>query len=134
VHYTSVTVVDGACISPWTSRIQNTPGRTLLLNSSDTTTDIVLVFHSDAEITYDYHDRFAHAGAPFSDAVIDTAVGADNFYFDELGQNRSPQWSSGQVALVGDAAYCPSPPAEWAARSPSWTRPPLRLRWSKRGT
>lgn len=120
-HYTSVTVVDGALIAPWTSRIQNTPGRSLLLNSYDTTTDVVLVFQSDNEISYDYHDldeqkqlirdRFAQAGEPFSDAIVDKALTADNFYFDKLSQNRLPQWSTGRVTLVGDAAYCPSPAA-----------------------
>lgn len=120
-HYTSVTVVDGVLIPPWTSRIQNTPGRTLLLNSYDTTTDVVFVFHADYEIAYDYHDigeqkqiireRFASAGEPFTDDIIDSALNADNFYFDKLSQNRLPNWSSGRVALVGDAAYCPSPAA-----------------------
>ena len=31
------------------------------------------------------------------------------FYFDAVGQVRLPTWSRGRVALVGDAAYCPSP-------------------------
>jgi len=119
-HYTSVTVVDGTFIPSWTSRIQNTPGRTLLLNSYDDTTDVVLVFHAAQEIPYDYHDtdeqkqiireEFAGAGEPFTD-VVDAALNADNFYFDKLSQIRLPQWSSGRVALVGDAAYCPSPAA-----------------------
>ncbi|GAA3283731.1 FAD-dependent monooxygenase [Dactylosporangium vinaceum] len=119
-HYTSVTVVDGTFIPPWTSRIQNTPGRTLLVNSYENTTDVVFIFRSDQEIAYDYHDideqkqilrgQFADAGKPFTD-VLDAALNADNFYFDKLCQNRLPSWSSGRVALVGDAAYCPSPAA-----------------------
>lgn len=119
-HYTSVTVVQDMFIQPWTSRIQNAPGRTLLLNSYDTTTDVVFMFQSDEEISYDYHDveaqkqiirdKFTDAGKPFSD-VFGQALGADNFYFDKLSQNRLPTWSAGRVALVGDAAYCPSPAA-----------------------
>jgi 2-polyprenyl-6-methoxyphenol hydroxylase-like FAD-dependent oxidoreductase len=119
-HYTSVTVVQDLFISPWTSRIQNAPGRTLLLNSYETTTDVVFMFQSDEEIPYDYHDfteqkqiireKFADAGRPFSD-VLDQALNADNFYFDKLSQNRLPAWASSRVALVGDAAYCPSPAA-----------------------
>ena len=31
------------------------------------------------------------------------------FYFDAVGQVRMPSWHSGRVAVVGDAAYCPSP-------------------------
>lgn len=119
-HYTSVTVAQGVVIPPWTSRIQNIPGRTLLLNSYEGTTDIVFVLHADEEIPYDYHDideqkqiirdHFTDAGAPFTE-VLEKALSADNFYFDKLSQNRLPAWSSGRVALVGDAAYCPSPAA-----------------------
>ncbi|ATB28281.1 FAD-dependent monooxygenase [Melittangium boletus] len=32
-----------------------------------------------------------------------------DFYFDAVGQVHMPRWSKGRVALVGDAAYCPSP-------------------------
>lgn len=34
---------------------------------------------------------------------------ATDFYFDELSQITMPSWSSGRVALVGDAGYCASP-------------------------
>jgi 2-polyprenyl-6-methoxyphenol hydroxylase-like FAD-dependent oxidoreductase len=34
---------------------------------------------------------------------------ATDFYFDELSQIVMPTWSSGRVALVGDAGYCASP-------------------------
>jgi 2-polyprenyl-6-methoxyphenol hydroxylase-like FAD-dependent oxidoreductase len=30
-------------------------------------------------------------------------------YFDAIGQVRAPRWSEGRVALLGDAAFCPSP-------------------------
>ncbi|MEZ3180280.1 FAD-dependent monooxygenase [Streptomyces pimonensis] len=33
---------------------------------------------------------------------------ADDLFFDAVGQIRMPRWSSGRVALVGDAAYAPS--------------------------
>lgn len=78
------------------------------------------MFHADHEIRYDHHDvdqqkqiireRFADAGKPFT-GLVEPALTADNFYFDKLSQNRLPRWSSGRVALVGDAAYCPSPAA-----------------------
>ena len=32
----------------------------------------------------------------------------DDLYFDAVSQIRNPSWSKGRVALVGDAAYCPS--------------------------
>jgi 2-polyprenyl-6-methoxyphenol hydroxylase-like FAD-dependent oxidoreductase len=31
------------------------------------------------------------------------------FYFESIGQVRLPRWSSGHVALLGDAAWCASP-------------------------
>ena len=34
---------------------------------------------------------------------------ATDFYFDELSQITMPTWSTGRVALVGDAGYCASP-------------------------
>ena len=116
----SVTVVDGTFIPSWTTRIQNTPGRTLLVNSYADTTDVVLAFRSEDEIPYDHHDmaeqkriireHFADAGEPFA-TVLEPALTADNFSFDKLSQIRLPRWTSGRVALVGDAAYCPSPAA-----------------------
>lgn len=119
-NYFSVAIVDEMIIPPRTTRILNTPGKTLMLNSYEHTTDIVLAFHSDAEIDYDYHDtarqksilreRFADAGRQFTD-LIAKAEQADNFYFDKLSQTHLPTWSAGRVALVGDAAYCASPAA-----------------------
>jgi 2-polyprenyl-6-methoxyphenol hydroxylase-like FAD-dependent oxidoreductase len=31
------------------------------------------------------------------------------FYFEQIGQVKAPHWSAGRVALLGDAAYAPSP-------------------------
>lgn len=33
----------------------------------------------------------------------------DDLYFDEVGQIKAPRWSDGRVAMIGDAAYCPTP-------------------------
>ena len=51
--------------------------------------------------------RLADAGweAP---AILDTMEAARTFYFDRVSQIRMPSWSCGRVALVGDAAACPS--------------------------
>jgi 2-polyprenyl-6-methoxyphenol hydroxylase-like FAD-dependent oxidoreductase len=51
----------------------------------------------------------------FSDAgweaarVLAALEGPTDLYFDSIGQVLAPRWSCGRVALVGDAAYCPSP-------------------------
>ena len=51
--------------------------------------------------------RLADAGweAP---AMLDAMERARTFYFDRVSQIRMPSWSRGRVALVGDAAACPS--------------------------
>jgi 2-polyprenyl-6-methoxyphenol hydroxylase-like FAD-dependent oxidoreductase len=76
-----------------------------------------LAFQSEP-ITYDRRnideqrqilvDRFAGAGWE-CDALLAAAQEADDFYFDSFAQIHMPSWSSGRVALVGDAGYCASP-------------------------
>jgi 2-polyprenyl-6-methoxyphenol hydroxylase-like FAD-dependent oxidoreductase len=34
---------------------------------------------------------------------------ADDFYMQQIAQVKMDTWHKGRVALVGDAAYCPSP-------------------------
>ena len=41
-------------------------------------------------------------------AMLERLPDARTFYFDEVSQIRMPSWSQGRVALVGDAAACPS--------------------------
>ncbi|OBK78255.1 FAD-dependent monooxygenase [Mycobacterium sp. 1274761.0] len=76
-----------------------------------------LAFASEP-ISYDRHnvdeqrqlliERFAGAGWQ-CDALLSAAQDADDFYFDAFLQVHMPSWTSGRVALVGDAGYCASP-------------------------
>ncbi|GAA2546986.1 MULTISPECIES: FAD-dependent monooxygenase [Streptomyces] len=51
----------------------------------------------------------AFAGAGWEvPRMVDAMRDADDLFFDTAGQIRMPRWSSGRVALVGDAAYAPS--------------------------
>lgn len=50
---------------------------------------------------------FADAGWEVPD-MVNAMRDADDLFFDTAGQIRMPHWSSGRVALVGDAAYAPS--------------------------
>lgn len=69
-------------------------------------------------LAFDRHDldqqrdllasRFAGAGWRTADLVA-AARTADDFHLDALLQVHMPRWSKGRVALVGDAAYGPSP-------------------------
>ncbi|MFD5830370.1 FAD-dependent monooxygenase [Lentzea sp. NPDC060358] len=40
--------------------------------------------------------------------MVEAMRGADDLFFDTVSQIHLPRWSSGRVALVGDAAYAPS--------------------------
>jgi 2-polyprenyl-6-methoxyphenol hydroxylase-like FAD-dependent oxidoreductase len=71
-------------------------------------------------LTYDHRDieqqkrllSEAFAGVPWRVPELLTGALADpDFYFYALSQVRMPSWSSGRVALVGDAAHCASPMA-----------------------
>lgn len=44
-----------------------------------------------------------------TERLVDAMAGAYDFYFDEMSQVAMPRWSSGRVALLGDAAFGPSP-------------------------
>ncbi|MBU7596637.1 FAD-dependent monooxygenase [Streptomyces sp. P38-E01] len=50
---------------------------------------------------------FADAGPPVED-MLTALRDADDVFFDAVGQIRMPRWSSGRVALLGDAAHAPS--------------------------
>ena len=54
------------------------------------------------------NDRFAGVGWRVPD-LLRAAGGADDFYLDALVQVHMNSWARGRIALVGDAAYCPSP-------------------------
>jgi len=41
--------------------------------------------------------------------ILDALDGADDLYSESIGQVRAPRWTSGRVALLGDAAWCASP-------------------------
>jgi len=76
------------------------------------------VFRS-APLQYDFRDIEQHKrllsqvfGGDTSWRIPELLAGAltdSDFYFDALSQVHVPSWSTGRVALVGDAAWCASP-------------------------
>jgi 2-polyprenyl-6-methoxyphenol hydroxylase-like FAD-dependent oxidoreductase len=100
------------------SQVFAVPGLMAMLNGYGDRTDIGFGFRTEAEIDYDYrdrtalrrliHERFDGLGWKVP-AMLAGANGDDDFYFDRINQIRMPSWSSGRVALVGDAGYCVSP-------------------------
>ena len=78
----------------------------------------LFVFASEQPPTIDAHGTQA-AEAPFcsrefADAgwecpqILSALETCDEIYFDRVSQIRMDSWSAGRVALVGDAAFCPS--------------------------
>ncbi len=74
--------------------------------------------HRGETIRYDRHDRLAQCALleeRFADAgwhtaqLLDAARTASDFSFDSMGQVTLDRWWNGRVALIGDAAACPSP-------------------------
>ncbi len=50
------------------------------------------------------------AGAGWeADRIRQAIDGTDDLYLDKAGQIKAPRWSEGRVAMIGDAAYCPTP-------------------------
>jgi 2-polyprenyl-6-methoxyphenol hydroxylase-like FAD-dependent oxidoreductase len=46
--------------------------------------------------------------------ILDALNTCDEAYLDRVSQIRMSAWSRGRVALIGDAAFCPS---RWLARA-----------------
>ena len=78
---------------------------------------VVLLFRSEP-LDIDFTDGAAHqellrrrfAGMGWETGRLLAAMpGAYDFFFDQMSQVRLPSWSTGRVALLGDAAFGPSP-------------------------
>ncbi len=97
----------------------NTPGRAAALYAVGDSDDV----HAFLNFTHPGPpcDAFRNpeaqrdlVAAAFADAgwqvpgMLAAMYDADDLFFDGVSQIRMPRWSSGRVALVGDAAYAPS--------------------------
>ncbi|MGH6848669.1 MAG: FAD-binding domain [Methylocella sp.] len=69
------------------------------------------VEHSDAHDTTAHkailHDEFDNVGWECP-KILSALDASDDVYFDRISQIQMDVWSHGRVALVGDAAFCPS--------------------------
>ncbi len=118
--YFSITIVNKLLIKENTNQLYSEPGKTIMLNAYNNKTDIVLCFHSEEEIDYDYRNEeqqrniiLSHfEGTGWRTAeLLQEIENSKTFYFDKLCQMKMPSWTKGRVALVGDAGYCASPAA-----------------------
>jgi 2-polyprenyl-6-methoxyphenol hydroxylase-like FAD-dependent oxidoreductase len=96
----------------------SSPGRQVARYSlRDGRSTFFFMFARDTPLDLPHGDRDAQrmvlaeqfAGAGWEcDEILHAMHRADDLYFDAVAQVRIPTWSHGRVALVGDAAYCPS--------------------------
>ncbi|MEU9052612.1 FAD-dependent monooxygenase [Streptomyces sp. NPDC048384] len=97
----------------------NTPGRAAVLYALGDNADVhAFLNFAHPEPPYDaFRNPEAQRDlvtAVFADAgwevpgMLAAMRDADDLFFDGVSQIRMPRWSSGKVALVGDAAYAPS--------------------------
>jgi 2-polyprenyl-6-methoxyphenol hydroxylase-like FAD-dependent oxidoreductase len=102
--------------------LYSVPGRTAAIFSGPGPDEAVAQFFFAApdggRIEYDYHDTaqqqkilaaaFEGVGWHVPDLLGQMPAAAD-FYFDSVSQVRLDRWSSGRVALIGDAGYAAGP-------------------------
>jgi 2-polyprenyl-6-methoxyphenol hydroxylase-like FAD-dependent oxidoreductase len=95
-----------------------TPGRQVARYAlRDGRSSFFFIFAEDEPLAVGHHDvaaqraalreRFAGGGWE-CDEMLARLDDAEDLYFDAVAQTRMERWSRGRVALVGDAAYCPS--------------------------
>lgn len=117
--YVAVWDLPRDAFAPGSGYFYSHPGRTVLVErlTDGTPGRAFATFVHPTPGTVDRRDRAAVTEA-FREAfaedrwrtaeVIDTMGDSDDLYVDTVSQVRMPRWSSGRVALVGDAAYAPA--------------------------
>lgn len=117
--YLSIYTVDNLLGLRDRAVLYNEPGRAAAMFTvrGNERAKVVLLFRSDP-LDIDFADgdpqrellrqRFAGMGWE-AGRLLEAMPDAYDFYFDEMSQVRLPSWSTGRVALLGDAAFGPSP-------------------------
>jgi 2-polyprenyl-6-methoxyphenol hydroxylase-like FAD-dependent oxidoreductase len=116
--YFSISIVPGLLVKERTMQTFSVPRKSVMLNGYNDKTDIIFIFLANNEIPYDYRDlihmrqiikdQFSDAGWRTTE-LLEEVQRSPDFYFDKFCQIKMPLWSKGRVAMIGDAAYCPSP-------------------------
>ena len=117
--YLSIYTVDNLLGLRDQAVLYNEPGRgaAMFTVRGNQRAKVVLLFRSPM-LDVDFGDpaaqhdvlrrRFAGMGWE-TRRLVESLPDAYDFYFDEMSQVRLPRWSTGRVALLGDAAFGPSP-------------------------
>jgi 2-polyprenyl-6-methoxyphenol hydroxylase-like FAD-dependent oxidoreductase len=109
--------IDGLPRSAHDVFMYNLPGRAVAIHPSNGRSVAAFMYRSPAVPGFDYRDMDQHrallteayAGASWLvPQLLDQVRTTDDLYFDSVSQVRLPNWSSGRVTLLGDAAACVS--------------------------
>jgi 2-polyprenyl-6-methoxyphenol hydroxylase-like FAD-dependent oxidoreductase len=91
------------------------PGRMLgrfTLRDSQSLFILVFAFDGALPATLDEQKAFLNSlyrtGGWETDAILRRLASTEELYLDRVSQIAAPAWSAGRIALVGDAAFCPS--------------------------
>jgi 2-polyprenyl-6-methoxyphenol hydroxylase-like FAD-dependent oxidoreductase len=117
--YAAIWDLPADMFAPGSGFMYSHPGRTALVEwpAGERAARVFLAFVHPAPGAVNRRDtdtilrtvREAFAGDRWrTGEIIDTLTGAGDLYFDTVSQVRMDHWSSGRVALVGDAAYAPA--------------------------
>ena len=117
-HHFAFATADAALGEDRWVTMYNVPGKMAGIYRSGRRAQAYFVFRSGV-LAYDHRDVaqhkrlvsevFAGESSWHVEELLAAALADPEFYFDALSQVQMPSWSSGRVALVGDAAYCASP-------------------------
>lgn len=119
-HYGALADADPALGEERWMTVYNEPGRMagVYRSGNHAGAKANFMFRRREPLTYDHRD-IEHQKRLLSEAfagmawrvpqLLAGALADPEFGFDALSQVRMASWSSGRVALVGDAAYCASP-------------------------
>jgi 2-polyprenyl-6-methoxyphenol hydroxylase-like FAD-dependent oxidoreductase len=115
--YVATLPLDGPAGDPNEVLMYNEPGRAVSISPVPSGALGFFVFRSPAVPDFDHRDTEQHrrlltsayAGASWRvPELLDRVKAVDDLYFDSVSQVRLPRWSTGRIALLGDAASCVS--------------------------
>jgi 2-polyprenyl-6-methoxyphenol hydroxylase-like FAD-dependent oxidoreductase len=115
--YVATTPFDGPVDDRHDILMHNDPGRAVSIHPARGKPIAAFIFRLPAVPGFDYRDTEQHkrividayAGGSWRiPELLDRVRAADDLYFDSVSQVRLPKWSTGRLALLGDAASCVS--------------------------
>ena len=109
--------VDGLDLAPHEVLMHNAPGRALALHPNRGNPGAAFIFRGPWVPGFDHRDIAEHkrlltaaysGGGWRTPELLERLRASDDLYFDSVSQVRLDRWSTGRVALLGDAASCVS--------------------------